>query len=1199
MVSDKNDKDSLFWVGLGASAGGLEALRAFVRSVPRNLHATYIIAQHLSPHHRSMLPEILGRETDFEVLSVEDSVFPQPDTIYITPQNKDIQIDGDQLRLVSPGQDAGAPKPSVDRFFHSLANEKGERAIGIILSGTGSDGARGVRDVRAAGGVTIAQDEMSAKYTGMPVAAVESGCVDLVMSPEEIGAQFATILEHRADLESLKASPVHLDGVSELIHLVNNQTRVNFHHYKSATLQRRIERRMAAVGVTNIDDYVAIARTTPNEVDALFRDFLISVTSFFRDPGEFEALRRYVDQVVNNKPKNETIRVWVPAVATGEEVYSIAMMITDALGGTSALSERRIQIFATDIDTPAIELARRGFYPDSALQEVPRHYIDAYMDRLPTGYMVKKAIRERVVFSVHNVVQDPPFLNIDILSCRNLLIYFQTSLQAQAFSRFHYALVPHGLLFLGKSETTAANGALFKQADDHRHIYFQQPGAERASVAGLHAPQYQVKRGADKREMVDVRDVTTMTTRFDSLVRAFGPDGLLIDEDLQIMKAYGNVNPYIEMSSGAVSLRAGSLLKEPFGQDIRTAIPIVMRKGEPRKCMAHPHPADPKLLARLSVYPVESGPNERPLAIALFSTWEEKLPTFPIEDASHDLSELYRQNEELRQELSIAQNNLQQTSEELETSNEELQALNEELQSSNEELQSTNEELETSNEELQSTNEELSTVNEELQVTSQEVTVANQSIHSILLNIGSPLIAVDTRLDILHISNATEKLFNLTPGHEISHLSLLARPDGFPDIIELANSAMSSSKRIDMQIESNGLHAIVSVVPNIDDTGNVEGAIILIHDNSAELRLRNNQMLLAEELSGVGYWNMDLIESTVFWSEQIYAIHGVEPHSYQPNFETAIAFYHPDDLVAVQQDVERAVEEGSGFEFEARIIQPGGQLRNIRSIGSATVNDEGKTTSVFGVFVDITEEKARADKLEALLADLYKSNQELNRFSYVCSHDMKEPVRMIEAMCDLILDKDAGIDQTEREEIICRIGTNASRLREIITSLLAYSRIDEKIDESDVDLNATVAQIKDSLALTIEETGTQLTVAKLPTVHAAPVHFVQLLQNLIANAIKFCESAPITIHVSSKTLKDEVKIFVEDNGPGIPLESRDDIFTVFKRLKRSNEVDGSGLGLSICQRIVSQYGGSIGVDTSSKLGGARFIITLPRAMKIK
>ncbi|MEM6383246.1 MAG: chemotaxis protein CheB [Pseudomonadota bacterium] len=579
-----------FWVGLGASAGGLEALRAFARQLPDKLSVTYIVAQHLSPHHRSMLPEIIGRETSLEVLSAEDDVAPLPNKIYITPQNKDIEIRDGRIRIVPSSRDSGTPTPSVDRFLKSLAFDKGENAVGIILSGTGSDGSRGLRDVQAAGGITIAQDEHSAKYTGMPVAAVEAGVVDLVMSPEEIGAQFPTILERRANLSSLKASPVHLDSVSELIHLVHNRCRVNFRHYKAATLQRRIERRMAAIGVSEIEDYVSIARTSDKEIDALFKDFLISVTSFFRDPVEFEMLRSNLKDIIASKDGSDPIRVWIPGCATGEEVYTICMIFADLIGGLQAFVRKKVQFFATDIDQDAIEIARRGVYPETSLEEVPRDFIDEYFEKVPTGYVLKKEIRERIVFSIHNVIQDPPFLNVDFISCRNLLIYFQSSLQSQVLSRFHYSLVPNGILFLGKSETTAANDTLFRASEHGKHLYFQRPTKSRPVFDDYNDLRraYGPRRQAQDRN-ADQRDVTSANARFDSLIKAFGPDGFLVSADLQLRKAYGNVDPYVSLTTeGNLSLGVSTFIREPFAQDIRMSVPMAIRKKEVRRGVAHP-----------------------------------------------------------------------------------------------------------------------------------------------------------------------------------------------------------------------------------------------------------------------------------------------------------------------------------------------------------------------------------------------------------------------------------------------------------------------------------------------------------------------------------------------------------------------------------------------------------------------------------
>ena len=1361
-----------------------------------------------------------------------------------------MEIDGDTLRLVLPSRDAGTPKPSVDRLFHSLAVEKGERAIGIIFSGTGSDGARGMRDIRAAGGITIAQDELSAKYTGMPVSAIESGCVDLVMSPEKIAVQFATILDGRTDLESLKASPVHLDGISELIHLVHNQRRVNFRHYKPATLQRRIERRMAALGVKEIDDYVAIARSSTKEIDALFKDFLISVTAFFRDPSEFEALRSVVGKIIEGKSPDGTVRIWVPGAATGEEVYSIAMVFANHLGGVEAFSNHKVQIFASDIDNEAIEIGRRGFYAETALDEVPRDFIQEYFDKVPTGYIVKKALRERVVFSTHNIIQDPPFLNIDLISCRNLLIYFQSSLQAQVLSRFHYALVPHGVLFLGKSETVAANESLFRPAEHERHIFFQRPGKNKSLFNEFGSqPAYYPRPREAKRDTVDARDLAASDARFDSLVKALGPDGFLIGPDMQLRKAYGNVNPYINVQSGSLSLGVTSLIKEPFGQDVRTAVPVVLRTRETRSGIAHIDETNPNVRVRVIVHPVESGPDDEVLALAVINKWEEK--GLQIDGgAPDDTVDLQQQNDELRRELAIAQTNLQQTAEELETSNEELQALNEELQSSNEELQSTNEELETSNEELQSTNEELSTVNEELQVSANELRLLNQSLNAILLNIGSPLIVVDRGLNIVHVSNASEALFQINAEEQLPHLSLLKRQKGFPDIVDLANQAMTERRRIETEIRGDDINAIISIVPNTLEGGQVNGAIILIADNTKELRRtrdelqlifdnfpqaifvrdrdgkilksnpaaramvgaadrdidgefyygflaeadaravaetdrrflesglyleenigqltfadgktrwirvthvrsrnpetgepviyglkedvtseqdalkavqtseerlalatdasgiglwdynletgavwwsdrlkeilgindedftgdldalttrlhpedaervmeatrehlksgvpyghayrlrrsdgvyiwvesrgeasrdadgravrmtgtidditernrtllelreRNGLLQQAAHMSGLGFWRIDLVDDSLFWSEQIYAVHDVTPETFSPTLETAMAFYHPDDADRVRGLVDKALNDNQSFEYEARIVRPSGEIRLVKSVGEVDVDPNRNTTSVFGIFLDVTDAREREADLRAALAALSESNEELNRFSYVCSHDMKEPVRLIAAMCDLLQEPEVQGSPDECKELIVRIGSNTRRLSDIISSLLAYSRIDQKVEHTDVDLNQVVADIQESLELGISESGAGIVAGKLPVMHGARVHFTQLFQNLIANAIKFNDKPAPEIRISAEADASAVTVRVEDNGPGIPEDAREEVFVVFRRLQRREEVEGTGLGLSICQRIVHQYGGTIVVEDSAALGGACFVISFPNA----
>jgi two-component system, chemotaxis family, CheB/CheR fusion protein len=1445
----KKDSSARFWLGIGASAGGLEALRGFVRNLPLHTQATYILAQHMAPQHKSMLTEIIGRDIEISVQDVTDKLKPLANVIYITPPNRNLVVEGDMLRLIDPSKEPAAPKPSVDVFFSSLAKAKGSASVGIILSGTGSDGAKGIREIKTAGGITIAQDELTAKYTGMPLAALDTGCVDLVMSPEEMGAQITKVLKVPRDLDALKASPLSLDGTAELIRLLLAQTKINFLHYKTATFQRRVERRMAAKAVETLDAYVEIAKNSPDEVNMLFKDLLISVTSFFRDSGEFDALRNFLAKLVRQK-NGDQIRVWVPGAATGQEAYSIAMLIMEAFPETP-IENVRLQLFATDIDSHAIEVARRGLYTYSGMVQVPEDYIDKYFDPAPNGFVVKKSLREKIVFSYHNIANDPPFLNIDLISCRNLLIYFQASLQAEIFNRFHYSLVPEGLLFLGKAEAVSASETLFRPADKEKHIFVQRPSRDKRppTVEQNWQPAFKQPRAeSSKAAEAKTVELAVLRKRFDSLVAALGPDAILVNSELMVIKAFGDLSSYTKLAAGNIDTRVATLINNPYRQDIQSAVPGVIRNRKNYQGVGRPDPKDPAKKIRIVIYPIESFGDEEIQALVVFSSYTDivQLPLLASSDGV--ASDLAQQIQELGNELAITKDNLQQTVEELETSNEEMQSLNEELQSSNEELQSTNEELETSNEELQSTNEELSTVNEELQVNAQQLNAVNQSLASILENIAIPLLVVDRHMIVTHASKNSEQFFGLSPDVHLPHVSRCKLKPGYPDLSTILADALETGSEREVYINEANQNAILKVVPHFTGAGELIGAMIIVNDNTRELaearkelqlifdnvpaavivrdengnilrantavaklldvphdklegsnyfdyfapesrqlkiqlnadlvatgqslvnfenlvkrrdgkdiwimknevvsanakdgalrvfaiaqdltdthadkiklaenelRLRQaikasglgildvdfstrqfyispdilrmfgltesdfagteaefyvrmhpddrdrvrllrkqhqdgvekelkylfrmmrkdgvyvwleaetgifpdskdgfirvistlrditderaqlssvqgqkDQLEIAVSLAEMAYWQLDVESQRLSFSNKLLDIFGLDNYETISSVDDFINCFHPDDQHLVESDMTNAWKTGTGFDQTARLLKPDAQQSKIRNLGFPVKDVGGDVRRVYGVLQDITKLTLREEELASLVGELARSNEELNRFSYVCSHDMKEPVRLIQSMAALLTTDGFKTDEALRVDLVERIEINAKRLGGIIDSLLAYSRIDARIETVPVDLNEVITDIQESLALVITEKHARVEAQPLPIALGAKVHFTQVFQNLIGNALKYTDNTHPMIRLHAKKVSGGFEIVVEDNGPGVPEASRKEIFQLFSRLERRDEIEGTGLGLSIVQKIVQQYNGRIEC-TASNLGGACFVIFLP------
>ena len=694
-------------VGIGSSAGGLEALQVMLSKLSDNLNCSYIIAQHLSPTHRSMMVELLSRITNIPVIEVQNGMVIKTKTIYMTPENSDIFVSNGRIYLKSIEHTYG-PKPSVNYFFNSLAQTYGSKSIGVILSGTGSDGAFGIRAIKASGGITIAQSPQSAKYDGMPISAINTGKVDIVASIENISNEIARIVDN---LGKNVADSINSSIISQIYKIIFEEKGVDFSQYKKNTLTRRIERRLAALKIETLNDYVDYLKTNIDEVTNLYNDILIGVTEFFRDPEVFDEMKEQIAILLEKKEQGEEIRFWSIGCSTGEEAYTLAIILSEVL--QEKITKYKVKIFATDIDDESLKIARAGIYAETSLVNVNKNLINKYFSIHKNQFEIKKSIRELVVFSKHNIISDSPFLRADLISCRNMLIYFNNTLQSRFFPIVHYALKDNGILLLGKSESISEYHDLFVTVNKNLKIFKSQytglkelPKLYNYSGVNKNYEEPKTTSFKNEEELLEEK-IVEATSKF------ILNQCVLINSSNDIVYIKGE-NPFISLSQGRATTNIFKCLKEEITLDVRSVLNEVQKDKKYRATQFRSVTLFDTYLkyVRVIIVPIQNEKNDD-WFYALYFQSED------IQNLKGYITQNENDNEtiaSLTSELERTKSHLQNVIEELETSYEEMQSLNEELSSSNEELQSSNEELETTNEELQSTNEELQTAYSELKV---------------------------------------------------------------------------------------------------------------------------------------------------------------------------------------------------------------------------------------------------------------------------------------------------------------------------------------------------------------------------------------------------------------------------------------------------------------------------------------------------
>jgi len=827
-------------VGIGASAGGLEAALKLFEPIPHDVGIAFVLVQHLDPDHASQLTALLARATTLPVHEVSDELPVAPNQIYVIPPQADLTIAQGVLHLQQRADRHGSHMP-VDAFLRALAEDQGERAVGVILSGTGSDGTQGLRAIKAAGGITVAQEPASAKYDGMPRSAIAAGVVDLVLLPQDIVRELVRISQNPARppapiLPADEALPAGADDLNTIFFLLRSASGIDFSGYKPATITRRLKRRMALHKIEKLASYIRYLQSTPTELDALYQDLLIDVTQFFRDPEVFAALKEVVFPRLAQSTSPETpIRVWVPGCASGEEAYSIAICLVEFFGERT--SSPPFQLFATDINEAALVKARAGVYPDTIAQDVSPERLRRFFTRTETGYRVSKPIRDLCLFARQDVTRDPPFSRLDLLSCRNLLIYLNAALHKRLIALFHFALKPNGLLVLGTSETIGAAGDLFSLADRKHKIYARKSTPVRPQfdnspgLLGDDRADQRRASGIPAGEIDPQRDIDRM------LLARYVPPAVVVNDALQIVQFRGSTGAYLDPLPGAASLDVLRMAHRDLLVDLRTAIRTARKDNVAVHTAGIQHRVQGQLLAtNIDVIPMRHAPAGERYFIVVFADATAPTPAAPAADSTAAAGGQEPEQEQLhalQQELTITREHLQSIIEEHDATTEELRAANEEIQSSNEELQSTNEELETAKEELQSTNEEITTVNEELHNRNQELSQINNDLINLLGVVNIPILMVGNDLRIRRFTPMAEHVLSLLPSDIGRPLSDLRPKIDLPDLDRLIAEVIDTLTPYEREVQDHDGHwYALRVRPYRTIEHRIEGAVVVLVDVS-------------------------------------------------------------------------------------------------------------------------------------------------------------------------------------------------------------------------------------------------------------------------------------------------------------------------------------------------------------------------------
>ena len=1200
-------------VAIGASAGGLDAYSEFFRALAPDTGMAFVLVQHLSPQHHSMLSEILSKTTKMPVEEVKSNLVIRPNRVYVIPPDAFMAI-ADGRFVLTPRESQRGQHLAVDFFMRSLAENRQSSAIGIILSGTGSDGTEGVGAIKAEGGLNFAQDPATAKYDGMPRSAIASGCIDFVLPPRQIAHELDRIRRHpyarqSTDIKAEETPSAAKDSFQQILHLLRKSAGVDFSLYKPNTIHRRTLRRMAILKCESLAQYAKHLKEHPEEVGNLYDDILINVTSFFRDLDAFEALKKRIyPAILKHKGENRSIRMWVPGCSTGEETYSLAITLLEFLGDRA--NDFQIQLFGTDINEKGIQKARAGVYSERIANEVSAQRLRRFFVKTSEGYRVVKAVREMCIFARQNVVSDPPFSQLDLIACRNMLIYMGPALQKKVLPILHYALRPTGFLFLGSSESISAYPALFSAADKKHKIYAKNPTASRQHYDFSQTP-YSVESGAarsSKREEIQgvappELDVQAEADRL--VLRNYAPVGVVINRAMDVVQFRGRTAPYLEPASGKPTLNVLKLARHGLARELQTLISAAKKKGVPvSKSNVLFEDDGQKSVLNVSVAPLGSTSGASPDERFFLILFEDAKASRTVESESPRTgarpdTEKGRELQRLKQELAAAQEVLHASIESEEATREEFRSANEEILSANEELQSTNEELETSQEELQSTNEELNTLNDELRHRNVELNELNSDISNLLNSTKLPIVMLDRDLRIRRFTERAEMIMNAAPtdiGRRVTDLKLNI---GVPDLESMIDGVLESLQPAEREVHDEQAHWYsLEIHPYRTIDNKIEGVVLSLMDIDVIKKSQEQLKKSGAFLRGI----VDTVREPLLVLDpdlRVVAANTPFLRVFHAPAETTVNkfLYRLNDgawdipaLRSALDGVLKAKSEITDFQVEHNFPPIG---RRTMMINARTlVQADGASPMILLAIEDITERKLaeaaliRSEKLAVA-----------GRMASSLAHEINNP---LQGMVNLLAILSGSAEMSEQDRLrVSQANQLLFRIDYLTKQALSFYR------DSAGAVETNIPEMLDSVLDFHSELirNSDITIKKRYAI-AGPVltfpsEIRQVLAMLIMNAIESLNPhGALSIRARRSrnrkgTAVSGLRITVADTGAGMSPAIRSRIFDPFFTTKGER---GVGLGLWITNAIVQRLGGTIRVRSKPR-SGTCFSVFLPDQAK--